>query len=146
MPEGRGKLFFKKMSCGRKQRSWKKKLGNFHGPFFESNCNPGQQEGLTIWWGSYNPRRFEGDCICFYPTKIMQPFDAIFEAIEVKGQLRLNFEAATLKFCNYFWKFGCLPRKSKADLCMTNGSKFLFICLFYCSSKTYSCTVVCKKV
>ena len=69
MPEGRGKLFFKKMSCGRKKKSWKKKLGNFHGPFFESNCNPGQEEGLTIWWGSCNPRSFEGEFSI--PTKIM---------------------------------------------------------------------------
>ena len=58
MPEGRGKLFFKKMSCGRRKKSLKKKLGNFHGPFFESNCNPEQQEGLKIWWGSCNPRPF----------------------------------------------------------------------------------------
>ena len=42
----------------------------------------------------------------------------------------LNFEAATLKFCNHFWKFGCQPRKSKADFCMTNGSK---ADLFQCS-------------
>ena len=39
--------------------------------------------------------------------------------------LRLNFEAATTKFCNQFWKFGCQPRKSKTDLCMTNGCKVL---------------------
>ena len=50
---------------------------------------------------------------------------AVFEAIVVKGWSRLNFEAATSKFCNNFWKFGCQPRKSKADLCMTNGSKVL---------------------
>ena len=51
----------------------------------------------------------------------MQQFDAIFEifgrtffeAIEVKGRSRLNFEA------------GCQPRKSKTDLCMINGSKVL---------------------
>ena len=41
---------------------------------------------------------------------------AVFEAIEVKGQSRLNFEAATSKVCNHFWKFGCQPRKRKADL------------------------------
>ena len=49
----------------------------------------------------------------------MQRFDAIFEifgkaifeAIEVKEWSRLNLEAATSKFCNYFWKFGCQPRK-----------------------------------
>ena len=27
---------------------------------------------------------------------------AVFEAIEVKGQLMLNFEAVTSKFCNHF--------------------------------------------
>ena len=27
----------------------------------------------------------------------------------------LNFEAATLKFGNHFWKFGCQPWKSKAN-------------------------------
>ena len=35
--------------------------------------------------------------------------NAVFEAIEVKGHLRLNFEAATSKFCNQFGKFGCQP-------------------------------------
>ena len=30
-----------------------------------------------------------------------------------------------LQFCNNFWKFGCQPWKSKADLCMTNSSKVL---------------------
>ena len=65
---------------------------------------------------------------------------AVFEAIEVKGQSRLNFKAATSKFCNHFWKFGCQPRKSKADLGMTNGSTVLiYLCFFYCSSKTYFC-------
>ena len=41
---------------------------------------------------------------------------AIFEAIEVKGQWRLNFEAVTSKFCNQFLKFflfALLTRVSK---------------------------------
>ena len=50
---------------------------------------------------------------------------AVFQAIEVKGQSRLNFEAATSKFCNQFWKFGYQPRKNKTDLCMKNGAKVL---------------------
>ena len=50
---------------------------------------------------------------------------AVFEVIEVKGRSRLNFEAATSKFCNHLWKFGYQPRKSKADLCMTKSSKVL---------------------
>ena len=40
---------------------------------------------------------------------------AVFEAIEAKGQLRLNFEGATSKFCSHFWKFGCQPQKSLYD-------------------------------
>ena len=50
---------------------------------------------------------------------------AVFEAIEVKERSMLNFEVTTSKICNHFWKFGCQPRKRKADLCMTNGSKVL---------------------
>ena len=49
----------------------------------------------------------------------------VFEAIEVKGHLMLNFEVTPSKFCNYFWKFGCQPWKSKADICMTKGYKVL---------------------
>jgi hypothetical protein len=68
----------------------------------------------------------------------MQQFDAIFkifgravfEAIEVKGRSMLNFEVTTSKFCNHFWKFGCLPRTGKADLCVTNGSKGLIYLSF----------------
>ena len=37
----------------------------------------------------------------------------------------VEFWAATSKFCNHFWKFGCQSRKSKAYLCMTNGFKVL---------------------
>jgi hypothetical protein len=55
---------------------------------------------------------------------------AIFEAIEVKGPSRLNFEAATSKFCNHIRKFGCQPGKSKADLCMTIGCKVLIYLTF----------------
>ena len=55
---------------------------------------------------------------------------AIFEAIEVKGGSMLNFEAAISKFCNHFWKFGCQPRKSNANLCMANGSKVLIYLSF----------------
>ena len=33
-------------------------------------------------------------------------------------------------FCNHFWKFGCQPPKSKADLCMTNGYKVLIYLSF----------------
>ena len=54
---------------------------------------------------------------------------AIFEAIEVKGRSRLNFEAATLKFCNHFWKFGCQHWKSKY-VCTTNGPKVLIYLSF----------------
>ena len=45
-----------------------------------------------------------------------------------KGLSRLNFETSI--FCNHFWKFGCQPQKSKADLCMTNGSKDLIYLSF----------------
>ena len=58
---------------------------------------------------------------------------AVFEAIEVKGWLRLNFDAVTLKFCSHSWKFGYQPRKSKTGLCMTNGSKVLINSLWYLS-------------
>ena len=34
-------------------------------------------------------------------------------------------------FGNHFWKFGCQPWKSKADLCITNGSKVLSFCITY---------------
>ena len=45
---------------------------------------------------------------------------------------RLNFEAATSKFCNCSWKFGSSPQKGKVDLCMTNGSKVLiYLTLLY---------------
>ena len=50
---------------------------------------------------------------------------AVFEAIKVKGRLILNLEAGTSKFCNNFWDFGCQPWKSKAGLCMANGSEIL---------------------
>ena len=55
----------------------------------------------------------------------------VFEAIEVKGCSRLNFEAVTSKFFKRLWKFGCQPQKSKADLCMTNGSKILIFFVFF---------------
>ena len=63
---GEGKTVFQKDVMWAKEKELEEKVGKSHGPFFESNCNPGQQEGLTIWWGSCNPRPFEGDCICFY--------------------------------------------------------------------------------
>ena len=50
----------------------------------------------------------------------------------------LNFEAATSKFGNHSWNFGCSPQNGKVDLCMTNGSKvliyltFLYF-IFYCT-------------
>ena len=55
---------------------------------------------------------------------------AVFEAIEVKGRSRLNFEVATSKFCNYFWTFGCQPQKSKADLCHTAGLDTIFVQIY----------------
>jgi hypothetical protein len=39
-----------------------------------------------------------------------------FEVVEVEWRSMLNFEAATSKFCNHFWKFGPSPRKGKVDL------------------------------
>jgi hypothetical protein len=57
----------------------------------------------------------------------------VAEAIEVKGRSRLNFEAATSKFCNLFCKFSCQPRKSKTDFCMTNSSKVLIYLSFLLS-------------
>ena len=61
-----------------------------------------------------------------------------FEVVEVNWQSMLNFEAATSKFCNHFWKLGTSPRKGKVDLCMTNGSKVLIYLtllyfIFYCT-------------
>jgi hypothetical protein len=64
---------------------------------------------------------------------------AVFEAIDVKGWSRLNFEAATSKICNHFRKFGCQPRKVRQIFVWQKVPKLWFICLFYCSSKTYSC-------
>ena len=61
-----------------------------------------------------------------------------FEVVEVEWRSILNFEAATSKFCNHFWKFGSSPRKGKVDLCMTNGSEVLIYLtllyfIFYCT-------------
>ena len=39
-------------------------------------------------------------------------------------------EVTTSKFQNHSWKFGCQPRKGKADLCMTNGSRVLIYLSF----------------
>ena len=35
---------------------------------------------------------------------------AVFETSEIRGRSMLNFEAATSKFGNHFWKFVCQPR------------------------------------
>jgi hypothetical protein len=61
-----------------------------------------------------------------------------FEVVEVEWRSMLNFEAATSKFCNHFWKFGSSPQKGKVDLCMTNGSEVLIYLtllyfIFYCT-------------
>ena len=61
-----------------------------------------------------------------------------FEVVEVEWRSMLNFEAATSKFWNCSWDFGFSPRKSKVDLCMTNGSKLLnyltlLYFIFYCT-------------
>ena len=48
-----------------------------------------------------------------------------FEVVEVEWRSMLNFEAATSKFGDCSSKFSFSPRKSKVDLCMTNGSKLL---------------------
>ena len=48
-----------------------------------------------------------------------------FMVLEVEWWAMFNLEAATSKFCNCSWRFGSPPRKSKLDLCMTNGSKVL---------------------
>ena len=49
----------------------------------------------------------------------------ILRPLRSKGDRGWIFEAATSKFCNHFWKFGCQPQKSKADLCLTNNVKVL---------------------
>ena len=48
---------------------------------------------------------------------------AVFEAIEFKVRSRLNFEIFTSKCFSWLWKDCFQPRKCKADLCKTNGSK-----------------------
>ena len=48
-----------------------------------------------------------------------------FEVVEVEWRSMLNFEAATSKFGDCSSKFSFSPRKSRVDLCMTNGSKLL---------------------
>ena len=45
---------------------------------------------------------------------------AVLEAIEVKGRPMLNFEILASKV----GKFGCQPKKGKADLYMKKGFKF----------------------
>ena len=50
-----------------------------------------------------------------------------FEVIEVEKRSMLNFEAATLKFCNCFRKFDSLPQKH-----FQNSDLFDFA-IFYCT-------------
>ena len=44
--------------------------------------------------------------------------------------INVEFWGCGLKFCNNFWKFGCQPQKSKANLWTTEGSKDLIYLSF----------------
>jgi hypothetical protein len=46
------------------------------------------------------------------------------KSLRLNDNRPLNFEAATSKFGNHSWKFGCSPRKGKVDPVWHNGSKF----------------------
>ena len=68
---------------------------------------------------------------------------AIFEAIEVKGRLRLNFEAAT---SNFFLasseKFGCQTQKSRSEI----RYKYFDFYQLFCENSTRQCVnVVVRK-
>ena len=64
---------------------------------------------------------------------------ALFEAIEVKGQSMLNFEAATSNFVIISESLAANLEKERQGSVWQTITKFWLICLFYCSSKTYSC-------
>ena len=76
-----------------------------------------QRDLVNIWYQNYVPFLVE---------------------IQLSGHALLTAED---KFCNHLRKFGCQPRKSQADLCMTNISKVLIyltlISFFSYKSKSF---------